>query len=513
MTNCQLIAQYLGEVRDRSISMSIPEADLAYLQQQNLIQLFTNDQAQQLAQEVSQLEQARNSMLQESSQKDQLSGQVGEDTRRTHSILFHLEGADHQHAQLERLQQEQAALTRLNSDLAQRQQDFAQLLVKRALQAAITPYDGRQVAITTHGRVALRDLTVRLYRVSDQDFTAYWTQSQKVDSDLIGVANQGAQYERALVAGLGGLDPSYLWAVSIGMAKAPGDPQTRLDAFLAAYRGLGPYASNVENQLMAAEVLSVLPKPLAENLPRIAETKNLVQGARVPSEAALGVAAILLLGERADGSLPLPGLQNFLRHTPSYEAAALMAVVNRPFSETEERFHYLRDRFLGWGHSQSEDTELSSAYLAISELPLDTTSSKLAIISHGLAGYLQYPLVGSAILASIPVLEANETLNLLEKAYEILGRRTGPIPQAEGICLAIRMIHGIDVRTVDELDSAQAVPPAVANFTYGNAPPMLWMPVYVSHGFYYSTWSGIGGPHPAHAHTWGGGGWGGGFVG
>lgn len=512
MTNCGVIAKYLGEIRDQNVTTQVPEGDLTLLQQQNLILIFSSDQVQQLSQEVQRLEQARATIAQESGQRSQAANQVGVDTRRTHSILFHLEGADHQHSQLERLQQEQQALRSLDTDLAQRQQDFAQLLIKRAQLASLTPYGERQVALTTSGRVALRDLTVRLYRVSDQEFSAYWAQSQKIDTELLGIANQGALYERALAGSLKEVDPSYLWAVSIGMAKAPGSPQVRLEAFLSAYNALAPYSSNVENLLMATEILAMLPRPPAESVLLVTQLRDAVKQSKVPDEAALGVATILLLGQRADGTLPLPALRDYLPITPSYEAAAMMAIVNRPEAEVVQRFRTVKSLFQSWGHSQSEDTELSSAYLAISELPLETVGPKMAIISHGLSGYLQYPLVGSAILASIPVLEANETLNLLEKAYEILGQRTGPLSQAEGICLAIRMVHGIDVRTVDELDSTQAVA-QTPGFTYGTTAARLWVPVYIAHGFYYSTWSGIGGPHPGHVHTWGGGGWGGGFVG
>ena len=38
-----------------------------------------------------------------------------------------------------------------------------------------------------------------------------------------------------------------------------------------------------------------------------------------------------------------------------------------------------------------------------------------------LKNYLEYPLVAAAILTSIPTLEANETLDLMEKAYSLLG--------------------------------------------------------------------------------------------
>ena len=73
------------------------------------------------------------------------------------------------------------------------------------------------------------------------------------------------------------------------------------------------------------------------------------------------------------------------------------------------RFQSFRLLFNSWGFEVSEDTELASAYLAISDLGPEDVSSKLTIIENGLRNYLEYPLVASAILASISTLEANET--------------------------------------------------------------------------------------------------------
>jgi hypothetical protein len=118
--------------------------------------------------------------------------------------------------------------------------------------------------------------------------------------------------------------------------------------------------------------------------------------------------------------------------------------------------------------------------------------------------YLQYPLVASAILASIPVLEANDTLNLLEQAYGIIGRSAGGLSQAELICLAVRMIHGIRTETITGVDTTATVVPAAASY-YAYGPRFFFVPIIIAHGAYYSTYSGFGGAHPGHAHFVGGG--------
>jgi hypothetical protein len=506
MASCRDVAAFLQQVALRNASAPMAPADRAALEADGLVTFLTPEGLAALQQEVSQLAAQQQALALEAQQRAQAAGAVGADTRRSHSILFHLEGVDHQHATLERLEQEQQALHRLDEDLAARQQAFAALLVKRSLLDNLGPYDGGYAALTPTGRLALRDLNVRLYRVGDQEFSQYWQQAKAEDDQLVGLTTQSALEENRLAQLLPGVDRAYLWAVGIGLAKAGTDPETAVANFATGYTAIAPLSSNVENRLMAAEILSALRRSPADSVPFLTGLVQQVRAFSVPEASALGVAAILLLGERADGTFATRELQGLLGATRSYESAALLAIVNRP--DVPLKFQALRGLFASWGYGTSEDTELASAYLAISELPVDSVSPKLAILSRGLASYLEYPLVASAILASIPVLEANETLNLLEKAYEILGQRTGPMSQTELICLAVRLIH--QVRSVDELDATARPPPT--NFSYVGRPPLFWGPIFIVHGAYYSTFSGLGGVHPGHVHGVGGA-WGGGFVG
>jgi hypothetical protein len=50
-----------------------------------------------------------------------------------------------------------------------------------------------------------------------------------------------------------------------------------------------------------------------------------------------------------------------------------------------------------WGYGESEDTDLASAYLAISDFTRDEVKDKMAIILSALKNYLEYPLVATAI--------------------------------------------------------------------------------------------------------------------
>jgi hypothetical protein len=510
MATCKDISAFLDGVSRRSVPGTLSENDVQALQQIGLVQVLTREELQTLTQQVETFQQAQAELTQEATQRNSLSTAVQVDTRKTHSILFHLEGVDRQHSTLERLQQEQQAYKNVTEDIAKRQQALSQLLVKKALVDSSCPYNGRYVSLTTAGRIALRDLTVRLYRVADEEFSTYWSESKKIDGELTTLADQSARGTAALSQVLRDVEPTNLWAISIGIAKAGGDLQVHLDNFLSLYQGTASLSNNVENRLMSAEILSSLNRTPADALRQANELNGTVRGLWVPRETSLGVASILLSGQRADGRVPVEEFRNYARNTPSYEAAALLALVSRSPDEVLGRFNSAKAIFTSWGYGRSDDTELSAAYLTLTDLPMDSAAPKIAIISKGISSYLQYPLVASSILASIPILEANETLNLLEKAYEILGQRTGPISQAEGLCLAVRLIHGIDVRSLNDLDPTAVKMPA---FSYAGAQPRMFLPVLIVHSGYYSTFSSMGGPHPAHIHSWGGGGFGGGFGG
>jgi hypothetical protein len=505
VANCQDISAFLSGVANRNVTTTLPDADLATLQQLNLIQRITVDQYGQLVKDVQTMQGARDAINQESAKRTQLAFALQDEDRKTHSILFHFEGRDKQTAELQKATQDQVALRSTDADIAARMQGFNQLMASQSLLDTLSPYAGGYVALTGAGVLQLRQLAIRMYRVSDVAFASYIAESLQTDQDLNTLAANGAQYVTGLSGALPTVDRGYLWAIALGLSKLDPDPTHGGPLFLDAYNQLRDLSHNDENRLMSAEMLSSLRHNIAESVPMLRDLEKQVRKAGVPKESSLGVASMLLLGQRADGTLATANLPSFLRVTKSYESAALLAIVNRPFNDLEQKFGYLQRVFGGWGFEPSEDVELASAYLTISELPLDGITTKLAIIVKGMGAYLQYPLVASSILAAIPVLEANETLNLLEEAYSIVGRRAMPMSQPELICLAVRMVHGVRNETAQGIDSTGkvAAPMPGGGFYYGTG--FFFVPIFVAHGAYYSTFSGVGGAHPGHAHFGGGG--------
>jgi hypothetical protein len=505
MANCQDVFTFLTQVSNRAVTTSLPDADVASLQQLNLVQVLPADQYAQLVQDVQTLFPVQQSLAQKAAARAQLADQLRQELEKSHSILFRFEGQDKRTAELQRVAQDQSTLQAEDTELAAEEKEYDLAMGKKALLDTLTPYGSEYVGLTSLGVMSLRDLGTRLYRVSDLPFPAYLGQTQAVDRELNDIANQSAQYFSVLAGPLAPADRSYLWAISIGLAKRENDVQKGATGFLDAYGGLRDLAHNDENRLMAAEILAAGPRSIGDSLPLVKQLDGAVRHLGVPKQSSLGVASIILLGQRADGTFATDNLQTWLRTTPSYESAALMAIVNRPFDEIGAKFGALRSMFGGWGFAPSDDVELSSAYLAVSDLPVDGLSPKLAVLTRGLAAYLQYPLVASAILASIPVLEANETLQLLEEAYDVIGKRAMPLSQPELICLAVRMIHGIRAETVTGLDTtATAVPAPPVNFHYMPGMWFFYVPVFVGHGSYFPTYGAFAGAHPAHVHAMGG---------
>jgi hypothetical protein len=509
MTTCKQIYTFLSQVSAKNVTATLSNADAGLLAQLNLVQFFTQPQYAQLETDVQALGAEQMAIAQEAAQRATLARAVQDDVRKTHSVLFRLEGQQKRAQKVQQEAADEARLKSVDSDLVQKQQQFGELVSRRSLLDTITPYGDQYVGLTGLGAMETRDLGVRLYRVSDLEFATYWEQSQKIIQELTGLAASGADYFARIAPAIAGAERSHLWAISIGLSKAQPDAAQGSAAFVTAFNQVHDLSGNIENRLLSSEILFSLPRPLPEEYPTLVQILRDVKALKVPNESALGVASILLLGRRADGTVALPNLGEYLRLTRSYESAALLAIVNLPVADLGAKFQGVRAMFNGWGYQASEDVELSSAYLAVSEVPIQGISTKLAIIAKGLSTYLEYPLVAASVLASLSTLEANDTLNLLEHAYDIVGRRTGPMSQAELICLAVRMLHGIRNELVGPLDATAAAAAKLPPGAFG--PRFFFVPIMVMPFGYFSTYSGVGGAHPGHVHGFGGGA--GGFVG
>jgi len=237
--------------------------------------------------------------------------------------------------------------------------------------------------------------------------------------------------------------------------------------------------------------------------------RNLDQQLRhqgVPKEQSAGAAATIMAGRRFDGTYPVDRFAQFKHLTKSSEAASILAIMNVPIDGLSSKFQQFKSLFTSWGYMTSEDTEISSAFLGIGELNADEVEEKLKYIIEQLQNYLQYPIVAAAILASIPVFEAHEVLDLMEKAVTLLNGYATGLERSELVALAVRMVHGVRNEIVKEIDPTAKITETPVQFTYGPHPGLFvrYYPVIIAHSSYHATFSGMGGFHPAHSHGVGG---------
>ena len=513
---CNDARTFFSQIAEKSVSVQIQQSDLDFLSTHGFISVMQNEDYTRVSAEVVNLTQMneaqQNEMLEEMKTEAILKKEEG----KTHSILFHFEGKEKKEAALKDVEKEKDTIYQEEADIRARDSKIKEFIQNKSMIDRMVPYNGKYLSLTGNGVIMLNDLNVRNYRVSDSEFSNFAEECKETHDELQSIAERGNFYSSMLRTKFPDSDLSQLWSISIGLAKLQGDQDQISQRFLQALGILNHFNSNLENKMMAAEIMTAYradrpPFSTSNDLSSLSESlvkidKELRDRANVPEQLSAGVAAIILSGRRYDGTFPTDRFVGFSKITSSYESAAILSVLNVPTDQLAGKFQSFRSLFNLWGYEKSEDTELASAYLSISDLEPNEVTTKMAIITDALKNYLEYPLVASAILTSIPTLEANETLDLMEKAYSILGTFAMGFERAGLISLAVRMIHGIKNELVKELDPTAKVTVTPVQFTY--APSNIFLmyraPVIVAHSSYHSIFSGIGGNHPAHVHGFGG---------
>jgi hypothetical protein len=512
---CNDVRVFMSQVSAKSALVSQP-VDLNYLSTNGYVSVLQKADYDKATADVAALMQKNTELQNEMMQERGDEALLSREEHKTHSFLFHFEGADKKQAELQSVESERNAVMKERADIAAKDSEITQLIQKKSSIDRMVPYDGGYVSLTGLGVLTLNDLNVRNYRVSDTEFSQFVDETRETSSELRDIAGKGGSYEHGLRTGFQKADPTQLWSVSIGLAKLEGDVNQIGQRFLAALGVLQHFGSTLDNKLMAAEIMTALTlrQSAADNSDLQAYSKALSSlehdvrhHAKVPKQLSAGIASMMLFGKRYDGTYPTDRLVWFSKMTRSSESAAILAAVTTPPDQLAAKFQAYRTLFSSWGFMMSEDTELASAFLSISDFGPEDVRTKMAIIISALKPYLEYPLVAAAILASIASLEANETLDLVEKAFSILGTVALGLQRSELLSLSVRMIHGISNELVKKLDPTAPIMNTPVQFRY--VPTFIFFPYHapliLAHSTYYSTFSAIGGAHPAHVHGFGGG--------
>jgi hypothetical protein len=448
---CNGVRTFFSQIAEKSISMQIQQTDMDFLSNNGYLSVMPKEDYDRALTEVSNLTQMNIDLANAENAERSAKTALEEEERKTHSIMFHFEGRENKEAEREKIQSEKNVVSKIDADIAERDTKINELIHKKSIVDRMVPYGDEYLSLTGPGVMMLNDLNVRNYRVSDREFSDFRAEIQMTFSELHSIAERGSYHVSNLRNQFIEMDLSQLWSLSIGLAKLQGDPNLVGQRFLFALDLLWHFDCTLQNKMMAGEIMASSradPSQPSTNsdLQNLSETlvkldHQIRQYAHVPKPLSAGVAATIMFGRKFDGTFPTDRFVEFSKITSSYESAAILSILNVPSDQLAAKFQSFRLLFNSWGFEVSEDTELASAYLAISDLGLDEVRSKLTIIENGLRNYLEYPLVASAILASISTLEANETLDLMEKASFLLGSYVKDLERSEVISLAVRIIR------------------------------------------------------------------------
>jgi hypothetical protein len=520
---CGEAQTFLSQIDGRAGSQTIaPIAsnDLDFLTVNGYVLRTNKEDYDSWVESVAKLSEMTLQMDTEQAEEEKAAATLQSDAQKEHSILFHLEGKEKKDQLRERARSEAALVSKEQSDLSAIEDNVNELIQKKSMIDRMVPYSGEYMSLTDIGSLTLRDLVVREYRVAEEEFPDFLTEIKATYSELRSIADRAASYVTLLKPRIPKMDEelddrgltvsgasSLLWSTAIGLGKLQGETNQLAERFVQALGVLQNFDSSTPSKLMAAEIMTAVSNQDLQSLKSaLTSLEKQLRNQGVPKELSAGVAATIMAGRRYDGTYPVDGFVRFKGLTQSYEASAILSVMNLPYEDLSAKFQSIRSMFASWGYAASEDIEVASAFLAIGELGANEVEEKLKYIVDQLWNYLQFPYVAAAILASIPVFEAHEVLDLMEKAVTLLSGYATGLQRSELVALAVRMIHGVRNELVKEIDPTARISSTPVQFTYSLHPGFFawYWPVIVAHSSYHSTFSAMGGFHPAHSHGVGG---------
>ena len=516
--NCNAARAFLTQVNDRLPNAEpinqIPSPDLDYLSANGYVLKATKEEYNKGVEDVSRLSELVLQVKEGRVEEEQAETTLRKDEQKEHSILFHLEKEEEKEALRERIKSETDVVSKEEGELSAMGANVNSLIQKKSMMDRMVSYSDGYICLTGLGIVILNDLTVRNYRIADLEFPNFIAEIKSTYAELRSIADKAAYFVNRFAPQVpetgeevGHPRTTLVWGTAIGLAKLQGDPNQVGERFAQALALLKDFHSTPSSLLMAGEVITAVSGQEVKGLEEaMNDLDHRLRKQGVPKELSAGVAATMIAGRRYDGSYPLDRFTQFNRVTSSYEAASILAVMNVPYDDLSSKFNAFREKFASWGYMKSEDTEIASAFMAIGELDIGEAGGKLEYIVEQLKNYLEYPLVAGAILASIPVFEAHEVLDLMEKAVTLLAGYASGLERSELVALAVRMIHGVRNELVKEIDPTAKIAETPVQFTYPAHPGVfIWYrPVIIAHSYYHATFSGMGGFHPAHSHGVGG---------
>ncbi len=196
--NCTDVRAFFSQISDKSVSLSVSESDIDFLVSNGYLARKSQAEYDEAHSEVANLQQTVDSLQNEREQESAAAETMSEDERKTQSIRFYFEGKDEKEAQRQKVESEKDSVSKLESDITERESTVSALIQKKSALDMYVPYGTEYLSLTGLGQIMLNDLNVYSTRVGDMDFGIYIEQSQAVTRELNDIAQRAAFYASAI---------------------------------------------------------------------------------------------------------------------------------------------------------------------------------------------------------------------------------------------------------------------------------------------------------------------------
>jgi hypothetical protein len=196
--NCNDVRTFFSQISDKSVSLAVTESDIDFLVSNGYLARKSQAEYDEAHAEVANLQQTLDSLQSEKEQESAAAQTMSEDEEKAHSIRFYFEGKDEKEAQLQKIESEKGSVSKLESDITERESSVSALIQKKSALDTYVSYGTEYLSLTGLGQITLNDLNVYSTRVGDIDFETYIEQSQAVTHELNGIAQRAAFYVSAI---------------------------------------------------------------------------------------------------------------------------------------------------------------------------------------------------------------------------------------------------------------------------------------------------------------------------
>jgi hypothetical protein len=492
MVNCNDVMTALSQISAKSVNAPISKDILNLLTTNGCIEFLSKDEYEKLAASVESISAISQELEEEQKKEETDEETLDRDEKKIHSIRFWFEGHEKKDIDRARIQTDEQLFSKDEEEIKEKGNELQALIQKKSILDRQVPCGEQYLSLTGTGTIMLHELTIRNYRVGDKDFGEFLHETKATEVELQAIAERADNYYSAIKAATSDMDTSplaakekkdayaaenddedededshgdddddeddddyeeeyriksrgaessQLWAVSIGLAKLEGDLGKIKENFIKMINALQKFNdSNLNSKLTAAETL-VASGHDVDSLEALANIDQQIrQSANVPEEISAGIATTIFCGGNPDALTRFDDV--FSKATKSFAAAALLSISKETQDDLRQKFETFKSIFDLWGYSPSEDADLAAAYMAVAKLSETDAREKTSVLANALKAEFGFPLVPAAILTSIRALNADELLDLAEKAASILQPFTVGLAHSELANLSIRMIYG-----------------------------------------------------------------------